>query len=135
LEENPEGFLNIIWTNPETNLDVIKLSQNNNNIYCSVWIHPCDIYDLDLEKAILSLENNILENKDKIVAIWECWLDYYWLKPENDKSIAKYDKETQEKVIIEKKKLQELFFKAQILLAKKYKLPVIIIIEKAKMIF
>lgn len=126
LEENPKGFLNIIWTNPETNLDVLELSKNNKNIYCSVWIHPCDIYDLDLEKTILWLENNILKNKNKIVAIWECWLDYYWLKPENDKQIAKYDKKYQEKIINEKKKLQELFFKAQILLAIEYNLPVII---------
>jgi TatD DNase family protein len=126
LEENPKGFLNIIWTNPETNLDVLELSKNNKNTYCSVWIHPCDIYDLNLEKAILSLENNILKNRDKIIAIWECGLDFFWLKPENDKNIAKYDKETQEKVIIEKKKLQEVFFKAQIVLAKKHNLPVII---------
>jgi len=38
-------------------------------VYCSVGIHPCDIYDLDLEKSILQLENNILKNKEKIIAI------------------------------------------------------------------
>ena len=126
LEENPEGFLNIIWTNPETNLDVLELAKKNEKVFCSVWIHPCDIYDLDLEKVILSLENNILKNKEKILAIWECRLDYYWLKPENDKNIAKYDIKYQEKIIKERKELQKLFFKAQILLAKEYNLPIII---------
>lgn len=130
LEENPEGFLNIIWTNPETNSNVLNLAEKYERVYCSVWIHPCDIYDLDLEEAISSIEDIILKDKkykdNKIVAIWECGLDYYWLKPENDKSISKYKKEDIEKIINDKKKLQKLFFKAQILLAKKYNLPVII---------
>ena len=126
FDENQEGFLNVIWTNPKTNLDVLELAKNNEKVFGSIWIHPCDIYDLDLEKAILSLENNILKNREKIVAIWECWLDYYWLKAENDKNIAKYEKKYQEKIIKEKKELQKLFFKAQILLAKEYDLPVII---------
>jgi len=126
LEDNPKGFLNIIWTDLEKNLDVIELSKKFDRIYCSVWIHPCDVYDLDLEKTILSLENNILKNKDKIVAIWETGLDYYWIKPENDKNLARYEKEYQDKIINLKKTLQKLFFKAQIELAKKYKLPIII---------
>ena len=143
FDENQKGFLNIIWTNLETNQDVLELANKYKKVFCSVWIHPCDIYDLNLEKAILSLENMILKEKSniihppsdtsfntkgrwKIVAIWECWLDYYWLKPENDKNIVKYDKNHQDKIIKEKKQLQKLFFKAQILLAKEYNLPIII---------
>ena len=106
LEENPEGFLNIIWTDLEKNLDVIKLSEKFNRAFCSIWIHPCDISDLILEDTIKKLKNLYLKNKEKIVAIWECWLDYYWEK--------------------DKKEEQKLFFKAQIELAKKYNLPVII---------
>lgn len=126
FEQNKEAFLNVIWTNLETNLDVLSISKNYNKVYCSIWIHPCDIYNLDLEKSILQLENNILKNKEKIIAIWECWLDYYWLKVENDEKICKYIPEVQEKVINLKKDLQKLFFKAQIKLAKKYNLPIII---------
>ena len=139
LEENLEGFLNIIWTNPETNSDILKLVNNYERVFCSVWIHPCDIYDLDLEKTILTLENQILKDlnspiipfhkgdeNNKIVAIWECWLDYYWLKPENDKKIAEYIPEQQNKIINLKKNLQKIFFKAQIKLAEKYNLPIII---------
>lgn len=126
-KENPDGFINIIWTNPDTNRDVIDIANKNDNVFCSIWIHPCDIYDLDLEKTILELENHILKDSNKkIVAIWESWLDYYWLKAENDPKIAKYEEKYQNKIIEEKKKLQELFFKAQILLAKEYNLPLIV---------
>ena len=139
LEENPKGFLNIIWTNPGTNSDILKLVNNYERIFCSVWIHPCDIYDLNIEKTILTLDNQILKDRNppiipfnkgndnnKIVAIWECWLDYYWLKPENDKKIAEYTPEQQNKIINFKKNLQKIFFKAQIKLAEKYNLPIII---------
>ena len=105
LEENPEGFLNVIWTDLEKSKQVIELTNKFDKVYCSVWIHP-DVYELDLGKTINSLEKLYLENKNKIVAIWECWLDYYWEK--------------------EKIEEQKLFFKAQIELAKKYNLPVII---------
>jgi TatD DNase family protein len=145
FKENKKGFLNIIWTSPETNLDVLEISNSYENVFCSVWIHPCDIYDLDLEKAILGLENNILKNnknphppsgtspfrvgrknENKIVAIWECWLDYYWLEIEKKKLEKKHKKEYIDKIIKLKKDLQKIFFKAQIELAKKYDLPIII---------
>jgi TatD DNase family protein len=106
LVENPEGFLNIIWTDLEKSLDVINLANKFERVFCSIWIHPCDVSDLDLEKTINSLEELYLKNKDKIVAIWECGLDYYWEK--------------------NKKEEQKKFFKAQIKLAEKYNLPVII---------
>jgi len=106
LEQNPEGFLNIIGTDLEKSKNVIELSKKNNRTFCSIWIHPCDVYWLDLEKTINSLEKLYLENKEKIIAIWECGLDYYWEK--------------------DKKEEQKMFFKAQIELAKKYNLSIII---------
>jgi len=126
FKENKQGFLNFIWTNPKTNLEVLELAQYNNKTFCSLGIHPCDVYELDLEKEILRMENLILQNKEKVIAIWECWLDYYWLKPEQDKEITKYIPEVQEKIIKLKKDLQKIFFKAQINLAKNFNLPVII---------
>jgi len=106
LEENPEGFLNIIWTDLEKSKDVIELSKNSSRTFCSIWIHPCDVYELDLKENIINLEKLYLKNKEKIIAIWECGLDYYWKK--------------------DKKEEQKSFFKAQIELAKKYNLPLII---------
>lgn len=117
-------YMNVIWTNPITNNTVIDIANKYNNVFCSVWIHPCDSYDLDLEKTILELENHILKNKEKIIAIWECWLDYYWLY--KDEKINKLEEKLKNKIIDDKKNLQKMFFKAQILLAKKYKLPIVI---------
>jgi len=131
-------YMTIIWTNPVTNNKSIELSKKYSWVYCSIWLHPCDIYELDLEETIIELEDQILKNKENIIAIWECWLDYYWLKKEAEKQIIKphpwipspyQEKEATifiEKIINHKKELQKLFFKAQILLAKEYNLPVII---------
>ena len=122
--ENWWKYMNVIWTNIETSLKAVELTNRNNWIFATIWIHPCDIIDLDLEKTILSLENILLKNREKIVAIWECWLDYYWI--EKDEKTNKLEEPYRQKVINWKKKLQELFFKAQISIAKEYKLPIII---------
>jgi TatD DNase family protein len=119
LEENPEGFLNIIWTDLKKSKQVVELSKENSTTFCSIWIHPCDVYWLEIEKSINILEKLLIEDLNspiipfhkgdehkKIIAIWECGLDYYWKK--------------------DKKEEQKKFFKAQIELAKKYDLPVII---------
>jgi len=125
-EQNPIGFLNSIWTNLETSKEAINEARQYDFVKASIWIHPCDIDELDLEKTIETLEKLYLENKDYIIAIWECWLDYYRLKAENDKNIAKYNKKYREEIIKLKKDLQKIFFIAQIKLAEKYNLPVII---------
>lgn len=108
----------VVWTNIETSKKSITLAKNNPWVYSLIWIHPCEI---DFSKDIKTLENNLelfldleklyLENKDYIVWIWECWLDYYRIDKEN------FEKES---------KIQEFYFKAQIEIAKKYNLPVII---------
>jgi len=127
LEENPEGFLNIIWTDLDHSKNVCELSTNSSRTFCSIWIHPSDILNLDLEKSILYLKELLNSDKNKkIISIWETWLDYYWLKPENDKNLQKYKPEDIEKIIKLKKDLQKIFFRAQIELARKYKLPIII---------
>ena len=117
-------YITAVWTNPETNIQVLDMAKKYNWVFCSIWIHPCDIYELDLQKSILELENHLLKNKDNIIAIWECWLDYYWM--EKDEKINKLEEKHRTKIIKEKKNLQKLFFKAQLLLAKEYNLPVII---------
>ncbi len=118
-KENPKGFLNAIWTNLEDSEDVIKISRSNPNIFCSIWIHPTDSikYSWKLNESLEILEKLYIKNKDKVVAIWECWLDYYWMQS----LIDKY--KLSEKEI---KKIQKDFFIAQIKLAKKYNLPIII---------
>ncbi len=126
MEKNNVKYFTNIWTDLETSKKSISFAKKYKNSFATVWIHPCNVYDLDLEKSIEILEKYILENKEVVVWIWETGLDYYWLKPENDEKIAKYSKIYQEKIINLKKKLQKIFFIAQINLAKKYDLVVVI---------
>lgn len=112
-EENNEAFLNAVWTNDSTNKECINLATNNNFIFASIWYHPSDItLESDLKQDIQKLEKIYLENKDNIIWIWECWLDYFNLNKNID---IKIQKEKQKK-----------YFIAQIELAKKYNLPIII---------
>ncbi|MFK7780513.1 MAG: TatD family hydrolase [Candidatus Gracilibacteria bacterium] len=114
--KNGGKYINIIGTNIETSNKAIEIADKYEGVFVSVGIHPCDTYDLDLNDAIVILENLIKNNKNKIVGIGECGLDYYWLdKDEMAVEIKKLKIKTQKK-----------FFKAQIELAKKYNLPLII---------
>lgn len=128
---NSGSFLNSIWVDIKSSLNSIELSKKYAFIFASIWIHPCDITDLDLAKTILELEKIYLENKDNIVAIWETGLDYYWMEKHWDnliKDITDHAKaqEIKQKYISQTKALQKLFFKAQIELARTYSLPIII---------
>lgn len=88
-------------------------------IFATVWIHPTDVskYKGNLKGTINTLENMILENIHSIKWIWECGFDFHWIDKNNFE---------------EEKQLQEEFFKAQIKLAKKYSLPLIIHTRDAK---
>lgn len=115
--QNSWEYMTIIGTSPEKNKQVIDIAYSDDRIFCSIWIHPCDVYDLAIEETIDCMKQQIKENKNKIVAIWECWLDYYWLGKEE--WISQDEKEG-------KISKQHQFFKAQIQLAKKYNLPIVI---------
>lgn len=130
-------FFVSIWVDIESSQKSLEIANNHDFAYTSVWIHPCDVYDFDLAESMKSLEELYLSNKSKVVAIWETWLDYYWMIKDAEKLVADITDEKkknalQEKYIKEKKELQKLFFKAQILLAKTYNLPLIIHNRDAK---
>ena len=118
-EENPKGFLNIIWTNLETSQIALDISKKHDFMFCSVWIHPTDTieYRDNKTQTIEKLEKYYLDNKENVVAIWECWLDYYWIE-----SLKKTYSLSEEEI----KQIQKDFFIAQVELAKKYWLPIII---------
>ncbi len=130
-------FFVSIWVDIKTSQASLELAQRYSFARTTVWVHPCDVYDLDLLKSIQSLEKLYVENKDKVVAIWETGLDYYWMVRDAEKLTKDIkDKAKKEnikaKYIKEKKALQKAFFKAQILLAKTYNLPLIIHNRDAK---
>lgn len=116
----------VIWTDIETSKKAIYLANKYENIYATIWIHPCDIENLDLLETIKELEKLYLQNKQKIVAIWEIWLDYYRIWKDAEKLEKENRLKNKSEYIKKRKELQALFFKAQILLAKTYNLPFII---------
>lgn len=82
--------------------EAIDLAKKYDFIYCSIGIHPENVDD-DVNKIEKLYDNNINE---KIVAIGEIGLDYYYTKENKDKQIS--------------------LFKQQIELAEKLKLPIVI---------
>lgn len=88
----------------ETSISSIELSKKYDFIYAAVGVHPQDVGELD-ETSMDKLRKLATEN-DKVVAIGEIGLDYYY---EN------YPKE-----------VQKYWFKKQIELANELKLPIII---------
>lgn len=82
---------------------VIEISNKYKSVYCALGIHPSEVKDAkeeDFEKIIELL------GVEKIVAIGECGLDYYW-----DKTYV----EEQKKVFLK-----------QIEIAKEFKLPLLV---------
>ncbi len=89
--------------------EVIEMAKKYPNMYAAVGIHPSDIEDLplSLEEQMELLERMLLQkDANKIRAVGEIGLDYYW-----------------EPV---KKPEQKAFFEAQLKLAMKHDLPVVI---------
>lgn len=109
-----------IGTDLENSFQSIELSrENKGTIYATIGIHPTDIwaYKDDLKGTINKLEHMLLENREYVKWIWECGFDFHWIDKNN------FDEE---------KALQEAFFKAQIHLAQKYSLPIIVHTRDAK---
>jgi TatD DNase family protein len=88
----------------ETSKSAVELSNKYDFIYAAVGVHPHDVSDLD-DSAIETLREMATKN-NKVVAIGEIGLDYY------------YDHSPRE--------AQKEWFKKQILLANELKLPIII---------
>ena len=86
-----------------TSETILKLSEKYDMIYCALGIHPCEVKNSDM-KSLDEIEK--LLGHEKVIAIGETGLDYYW-----DTSNIDNQKE---------------FFLHQIRLAKAYRLPVII---------
>ena len=87
--------------NMDSNKEALELSNKYDLIYSAIGFHPSDI-DLIPEDYISFIESNI----DKVVAIGEIGLDYYWTKDNKDRQIE--------------------LFEIQLKIAEKYNKPVII---------
>lgn len=113
LEELDMG-INIVGCDIESSLLAVKQAQQSPLLYCSIGIHPNDAKNyLNIQETIAILENLYLENKQKVVCIGECGLDYFRTTDPLEKQH------------------QKAMLQAQILLAHKHHLPVMLHIRDA----
>lgn len=72
----------------ESSIKAVEIANNYDNVYCLIGLHPdeaTNYTDEDLEK----IKELALNNKEKVVAIGEIGLDYYWHKEENVHELQK----------------------------------------------
>ena len=86
-----------------SNKEMLDLASKYDNVYITLGIHPENVEDYK-EEDIKFIEDNL--NNKKVVAIGEIGLDYYYTKDNKDK--------------------QKELLEAQLKLAEKYNLPVVI---------
>ena len=93
----------VVGFSKETNVLALNLAKEHAFLYPTAGLHPSDANEIN-ESDILDLEKFI--NDNKVYAIGECGLDYYWVNDNKEK--------------------QKWLFTEQIKLAIKYDLPLII---------
>lgn len=87
----------------ETSLNAVKMAQKYDMVYAAVGVHPHDAKDMD-DMTLTMIKG--LAKKDKVMAIGEIGLDYYYDNSPRD--------------------IQKKWFREQIRLAKEVRLPIII---------
>lgn len=116
--ETPANYMISIGCNIKTSQTSIELAKRYPKLKASIGFHPVDIPLFDnLDDNMQILESLYLNNTSTVVALWETWLDYYWLDDITKKS---WIWKTQIQAT------QASYFRAQIALAKKLALPFII---------
>lgn len=97
-----------VGTSPKTSRLAIEQAKKYENMYTAIGIHPGDSQYIEesFEEALADIEALILDKGNKCVALGEIGLDYHY--PDTDKG------------------LQMKYFKAQMALAEKLSLPVVI---------
>lgn len=113
-------YLNSIWCDIESSQKSVNLSKKYPWVYASIGIHPTHVLDFkddSIDDIMNQLENIYWDNSENIIAIWETWLDFYWLD-----SISERYQISKHQII----QIQKNYFIAQIRLANKLRLPIII---------
>lgn len=103
IKKMDNNIIIVSGTNLKNNKEVLELCNKYDNVYGTLGIHPEDIDD-EIEETLNFIEEHI--NDNKIVAIGEIGLDYYYTTDNKEKQ-------------------KQLFIK-QLDIAKKYNKPVVI---------
>lgn len=103
MEENGIGLIVNVTAEYDSIDETYELSQKYDFVYGTVGVHPSEVEELDDKKLAKMYEK---AKRDKIVAIGEIGLDYYWPEPDHE--------------------IQKKWFLTQLKMAKELDLPVII---------
>lgn len=103
IKKMDNNIIIVSGTNLKNNKEILELCNKYDNVYGTLGIHPEDIDD-EIEESLKFIEDHI--NDNKIVAIGEIGLDYYYTTDNKEKQ-------------------KQLFIK-QLDIAKKYNKPVVI---------
>ncbi len=121
-----------VWVDFDRTERAFEIEKNYPDVcYATWWFHPTEPifkfknweYEFKKGKLVswneyLKLAKNYLEEiiqENKIIAIWECWLDYHYFECLKDGQTEKEVKKQQEQLLV-----------LQLDLARKYNLPVVI---------
>ncbi len=104
---NDAGVFNmlVLGDKIETSDKCIEIAGKYTGVYCAIGIFPCECYELNVDET-MSLLREMYKKSNKIKAIGEIGLDYYWEKD------------------FDKRNKQKEFFVAQLKLADELNLPV-----------
>ena len=104
---NDAGVFNmlVLGDKIKTSDKCIEIAEKYTGVYCAIGIFPCECYELDVEET-MDLLRKMYKKSNKIKAIGEIGLDYYWEKD------------------LDKRNKQKEFFVAQLKLAEELNLPV-----------
>lgn len=113
-----------IGTDFELSKQALELAKKHDNVWCTIGVHPADNHAEEFDDRF---EKLYLENKEKMVGVGECGLDYYYF----DKIYgADWKNESASNEVKERVKTeidrQKKLFKQQIEFALKYDLPLVI---------
>ena len=102
LEEKGVGNVVTVGADIATSQKAIDLAETYEHVYAAIGVHPNEVGGME-EKDIQWLREH--SSEEKVVAIGEIGLDYYWKEPEPEP--------------------QKIWFQEQIALAREVKLPII----------
>lgn len=108
-----------IGTDFVLSVEAFELAKKHDNVWCTIGVHPADNH---AESFDARFEDLYLENKEKIVGVGECGLDYYYF----EKNYLTQPLLEKERSIEQEKKRQKILFRQQIEFALKYDLPLVI---------
>ncbi len=87
LRENNIGKIVNVGASIESSKTSLELAHSYEDIYAAIGVHPEDVADLTESDMDWLLEH---ASDDKVVAIGEIGLDYYWCKEDDERALQRH---------------------------------------------